>query len=77
MTIKVIGKRNVSFKGVDGNQVTGKTVYYVYKDQNVDGVAPDKTFIRSGNMDPFEVNKEYEISYMRNGRIDLGSVHER
>lgn len=74
MIIKVIGKRSVSFKGTDGNEVSGKTVYFVYNDDRVDGVAPDKTFVRSGRHDPFEIGKEYNVSYMRNGKIDLDNI---
>lgn len=76
MRVKVIGKRNVSFTAQDGNQINGNTVYYLYHDSNVDGACPDKTFVRSNVRDPFEINKEYEVYFMRNGKIDLDSVKE-
>lgn len=77
MVIKIIGSRDVSFKdSQSGDQITGKSLYYIYQDRNVEGNAADKIFIRSGINNPFEVGKRYNVSYNRYGRFDLDEVKE-
>lgn len=76
MYIKVVGKRHVTFTGTDGNQITGDTYYFLYSDQQVEGFAPDKCFVRTGRPVPFRVNGEYQVSYMRNGKIDLDNIQD-
>lgn len=77
MTIKVVGFRNVNFKdNASGNDISGTTVYFLYGDRNVDGYAVDKTFIGSGRINPFELNKTYSVAYNRYGKIDFDSVLE-
>ena len=77
MEIKPVGFRNVNFTdSSSGNTISGTSVYFLYKDRNVDGYATDKTFIGSGRYNPFELNKVYSVSYNRFGKIDFDSVIE-
>lgn len=77
MVIKVIGFRNVSFRDQQsGDQIVGKSMYYIYQDKNVEGNAADKLFIREGNPNPFSVGKRYQVSYNRYGKFDLEQVQE-
>lgn len=74
MIIKIVGSRPVSFKDQNGDQVTGTSYNYLYQDDHVEGYAVDKVFVRSGRMNPFKVNGEYNVLYNRYGKIDLDSV---
>lgn len=79
MEISVVGYRNVSFiDNSSGNQIIGKSYYFLYSDDNVVGYAPDKVFVRDGrfSVSPFDVGKRYNVSYDRRGRIDFSSVKE-
>lgn len=78
MKVKVVGWRNVSFKANDGNEVSGRTIYYVNLDpmdlRYGAGHSVDKFFIsdsklgRSDNL--LEISHSYEVFYNRYGKID-------
>lgn len=74
MVIKIIGVRPVSFKGSDGEEVTGKSYHYLYQESGVEGYAADKVFVRSGRSVPFVVNGEYSVYYRKNGKLDLDNI---
>lgn len=77
MEIKVVGFRNVNFKdNQTGNDISGTSVYFLYHDRNVEGNAADKTFIGSNRVNPFQINKVYNVAYNRFGKIDFDSVTE-
>lgn len=72
---KVIGVRNVSFKGSDGRQVDGYSVFYTYKGKDMlCGECADKAFISqnafnaAGGIIP-NVGDEIEFVYNRFGKI--------
>lgn len=77
LIINIIGCRNVSFTDQKtGNDITGKTYYYMYEDSNVSGYASDKFFIASRIDDPFIVGRSYEVVYNRYGKFDFSKVRE-
>lgn len=77
MNINIVGVRNVSFKDAQtGNEITGKSYYYLYQDNNVIGYAADKFFVSSNVVDPFNVGHAYEVVYNRYGKFDYSKVRE-
>lgn len=77
LIINIIGCRNVSFTDQNtGNDIIGKTYYYMYEDSNVSGYASDKFFITARIDDPFIVGRSYEVVYNRYGKFDFSKVRE-
>lgn len=77
MIINIIGVRNVNFVDQStSNQISGKTYYYMFEDNNVQGYAADKFFISNNVVDPFIVGKAFEVVYNRYGKFDFSKVRE-
>lgn len=78
MRIKVVGKRDVSFKdSATGGQINGTSYTYMYEDQHIDGYGADKVFVRDSVKSPFVVGQEYDVYFNRHGKIDLDNVQSR
>lgn len=43
----LVGRKDVDFKGSDGKQVSGATLFLTYEDPEVEGVATEKVFVSS------------------------------
>ena len=46
MPVKIMGLQDVNFVNDAGEKVAGTTIHYCYKDDNVNGMAVDKVFVR-------------------------------
>lgn len=77
MDIKIVGRRNVSFNGNNGDQINGMSYHYLYQAGGADGYLTDRVFVMAGRPDPFVVGKEYQVYFKRNGKIDLDNVESR
>lgn len=77
MDIKIVGRRKVSFEGATGDKITGKSYHYLYTSDSAEGYLADKVFVIDGRPDPFEIGREYQVFFKRNGKIDLDNVESR
>lgn len=68
----VVGVRPINFKGKDGNQITGKNIYFTEPLEDGEGSSADRVFLSMDKLlkcqyDP-KVGDEVHIEYNRNGR---------
>lgn len=77
MKVKILGWRSSSFKGSNGEEISGRNYYYVEWDP-IDsryggGYACGRLFLSDSRIARFsapEVGKSYEMVYNRFGKID-------
>lgn len=75
----LIGRRNVNFKGSDGNQVNGVNLWLSYEDKHVEGVAVDKVFIPANRVQDMsffpEIGGQCVLFYNKYGKVaDIGAA---
>ena len=68
----IIGVRSSSFKGEDGVQITGKTIYFTEPLKNGEGVSAERVFLTTDKLqecqsDP-KVGDEVHFEYNRYGK---------
>lgn len=70
---KLIGIREVDFKGSDGKQIEGFNLWLSYEDEHIDGVGVEKVFIPKSRVVEFtcmpDLGDEVEIRYNRYGKV--------
>lgn len=71
MEMEVIGYRKVSFKGEDGVQISGVSLYVTWIDEHVEGVACEKIFVSEAKLEGHKVfvGESVRIHYNRYGKI--------
>lgn len=77
MIIEVVGLKQVSFKGTDGNQVDGINLYFNCdgKPNHIEGLEAGKLFISNQKCRDLGLSKidsgSYELFYNRFGKVDF------
>ncbi len=70
---KIIGIRPSSFKGDNGEKVSGQNIYYTYPLENGVGCGAERAFITDGKLAqwPYKptVGDEVNVEYNRYGRV--------
>ena len=70
MQYKLVGYRETSFKGEDGNLVQG---YSLYMGENIEshgqGYSIDKLFVLKDKCPDLELGKFYDVQYKKTGRL--------
>lgn len=77
MHYNVVGIRTVNYiSKKTGNPVSGVEFHVTFSDKNVNGLATDKIFISSRNLDVSHVklNDDIQILYNRYGQVDFVEV---
>ena len=72
MLVKVQGFRQMDFKGSDGKQVKGTTLYASYPEDGVTGEVTDKFFIKPEVSIPkgVAIGKTLDIGFNRRGKVE-------
>jgi len=75
MISEVVGVKVCNFTSSDGNLIVGQSVYHCFKEENVEGVACDKIFLRDDSGFPaLKVGDKIDVSYNRRGKIESVSI---
>lgn len=74
-----IGMRRVDFRGSDGGQVDGFSLYLTYEDEKIDGVGCEKVFIPTKRFMELsfipKVGSCCELFYNKYGKVsDIGAA---
>lgn len=67
---KVIGIKQVEFKGRDGELVKGVKLYCEFEDEGVDGIACDSYFLKPSIASGITVGDSIDIRYNRYGKVE-------
>ena len=75
----LVGTRDVSFKGSDGNQVEGVNLFFTFEDTHIRGVGVEKVFVPSKRFMQLsyvpEIGSTCELFYNKYGKVsDIGRV---
>lgn len=69
----LVGRKDVDFKGSDGKQVSGVTLFLTYEDLEVEGVATEKVFVSSDRFMKLsfmpEVGGDCDLRYNKYGKV--------
>lgn len=69
---KIVGIRPSSFKGDNGEQVSGKNIYLTYPLEKGEGLCADRVFVTDGKLNEWaykpRVGDEVRLAYNRYGR---------
>lgn len=69
----LVGIRDVSFKGSDGNQVDGMNLFFTFEDDHIDGVGTEKIFVGIKRFNELsfvpDVGSTCIIRYNRYGKV--------
>lgn len=68
---QVIGIKEVNFKAQDGKEVSGLTIYIMYRLANVEGCAAERIFVsfdRLSGVEP-KVGDNVNVYYNRYGKV--------
>lgn len=72
--MKIIGIRPTSFKGDNGENVSGKNIYLTFPLEKGEGLGAERIFLTEAKLSKFpyqpKVGDEVSVSYNRYGRCD-------
>lgn len=72
MQVQLVGVQNINFTNQNGEKISGKNLYVLYVDENVEGFRTDKFFLKEGIALPKDakLNDNLDLSFNHKGKIE-------
>lgn len=73
MQVQLVGVQHINFTNGNGEKISGKNLFVAFRDENVEGLRTEKSFLKEGITLPKEtkLNDTIELSFNHKGKIEM------